>query len=364
MPLSRVTPPIFTRYMAGRFFKPFVFGLALFSLLIFLGDMFDKMNYLIKSSAPLGVILVYLWLEVPYWTIRVFPMATLLATLVALTGFVQSGEWIAVQSCGLRTRDFWRPLLACAFAVALLAFAAQETILPVCYRRARRIWQDRIHPEWQWEIFSDISLIGAPGEFIETRLFVPAKGTLDRPVLERIGPSGVEYQLDAKGAAWDKAQGRWIFHDGVERTFTPNGMRQEPFKTKVSDLVVPPLSLIPRTQEPDEMSLRELRELLRRSAHLGISQRELRLAISNKLAYPFTNFVICALGIPIALRLRRSAKIISFCVALGLSFLYLWFMEIGRALGMGGGMPPVLAAWTANLVFGALAIYLIRQYDE
>ena len=72
---------IFTWYMARRFFLPFLSGLALFSLLIFLGDMFDKMNVLLKSKATLWVIVQYLWLEVPYWTIKVIPMATLMATL-------------------------------------------------------------------------------------------------------------------------------------------------------------------------------------------------------------------------------------------------------------------------------------------
>ena len=97
---------IFTLYMARKFFKPFLFGLGLFALLIFLGDMFDKMNYLFKTKASLWVVFQYLWLEVPYWTIRVIPMATLLATLVAITGFVQSGEWIAAQASGFKTRDF------------------------------------------------------------------------------------------------------------------------------------------------------------------------------------------------------------------------------------------------------------------
>ena len=86
---------IFTRYMMGRFFRPFFYGLGLFALLIFMGDMFDRMPYLVRSKASLGTILQYLWLEVPYWSVRIIPMATLLATLIAITGFVQSGEWIA-----------------------------------------------------------------------------------------------------------------------------------------------------------------------------------------------------------------------------------------------------------------------------
>src|SRR5258708_264937 len=79
---------IFDRYMARRFLKPFFFGLGVFALLIFLGDLFDKMPQLLKSQASLWVILQYLWLEVPYWAVEIIPMATLLATLFAVTGFI------------------------------------------------------------------------------------------------------------------------------------------------------------------------------------------------------------------------------------------------------------------------------------
>lgn len=355
---------IFARYMAKRFFAPFFFGLALFSLLIFLGDMFDKMNRLIHTEASLGVIVAYLWLEVPYWTVRVFPMATLLATLIALTGFVQSGEWIAVQASGFRTRDFWRPVLLCALAVTALAFAAQETILPMCWRRARRLWQDRIHPEWEWDRFSNVALMGAPNEFVYAQLFLPKEGLLERPVLERVGPAGVEYQLDARQARWDADRNLWVFHDGFEREFANGRVAQKNFKTQESNLTVAPRLMIPRQRDPDEMSLRELRAHADSVQRLGVSRRAFQMAAANKISYPFTNFIMAALGIPIALRLRRAPKVATFFVALGISFFYLWVMEIGRALGMSGGVPPYIAAWTANVLFGGVAVHFIRKFDD
>ena len=82
-----------------------------------------------------------------------------------------------------------------------------------------------------------------------------------------------------------------------------------------------------------------------------------------KLAYPFTNLIICALGIPIALRLRKSSRVVAFCAALALSFFFLWMMEVGRTLGVSGTLPPLAAAWLANVGFGALALYLLRRWD-
>ncbi len=351
---------IFSRYMASRFFKPFAFGLCVFALLVFLGDMFDHMNALAKSHATMVVILEYLWLEVPYWTIRVIPMATLLATLYALTGFVQSGEWIAAQASGFESKYFWRPVLACSLAVTAISFLAQETVLPLCYRHARILWQERIHPEWEWDKYYDIALIGGPDQFISAKMFQPKEGLMVRPLLEKVGKEGVESQLDAKKATWDGS--RWVFYDGVARDFSPGKLTQKPFDRQDSDLTVPPRNLIPRASNPDEMSYRELKQYSERVGHLGIPPRQFEIAVDAKLAAPFTNFVICALGIPIALRLQRASKIINFCAALGLSSVYLFVSEIAKTLGGGGELPPLAAAWLPNILFAGVAFYLIRLW--
>ena len=354
---------IFGRYMALRFLKPFLYGLALFSVLIFLGDTFDKMNHIVKSKASIWLILECLWLSVPYWAVRVIPMATLLATFVAIGGFVNSGEWLATQSVGLETKRFWKPVLWCAVGVAAFAFVAQETVSPWAWARSRRLWRETVHPEWEWTKYQNVALIGGPDQFVEAWLFLPKDGKLERPTLESFGAKGVASQLDAKYALWSPSAVRWIFHDGVERIFSDEGVTETPFKVRYSDLRTPPLDLVPRSTNPDELTLREVRAQTGRVGRFGGSARELEVATHAKLAYPLVSVVLCALGIPIALRLRKSSMVVSFSAALGLSFLYLWFIEVGRALGVSGSVPPFVGAWLANVVFGSLAVVLIKRWD-
>jgi lipopolysaccharide export system permease protein len=349
--------------MVGRFLKPFAFGLGMFAVLIFLGDTFDKMNPIMRSRASLPVILECLWLGVPYWAVRVIPMATLLATLVAVGGFVQSGEWLATQSCGLETRRFWLPVLGCSLVVSVLAFAAQEAVMPAAWARSRKLWRDKVHPEWEWTKYQNVALLGGPDQFVQAWLFLPKDGKLERPILETMGARGVDRQLDAKYAFWDPARKRWVFHDGVERIFGAMGVVETAFEFKVSELEVPPLELVPRATSPDELTMREALAYARRVGRFGGSPREYEVAAMAKVAYPFTNLIICALGIPIALRLRKSSRVASFCAALALSFVFLWMMEIGRTLGVSGRLPPLAAAWMANAGFGALAVVLIRRWD-
>ena len=46
-----------------------------------------------------------------------------------------------------------------------------------------------------------------------------------------------------------------------------------------------------------------------------------------------------------------------------ISFSYLWFMEVGRAMGVAGTLPAWAAAWSADALFGAAAVVLIRRWD-
>ncbi len=354
---------IFHRYMALRFLKPFLFGLGMFALLIFLGDLFDKMPKLVRSPAPIWVIFNFLWLDVPYWTVRVVPMASLLATLFAVTSLLSSGEWAAVQAAGFETRAFLRPVLYMAALVTAASFIAQETVLPYCYSRAQLLWHERIHPEWEWHLFNNVTLTSSRGEFITVRVFLPKEGRMERPVMDYYVGGVLSRQLDAHAAVWDPAIKRWIFLNGVERVFGPAGPTETKYERRVSELDAPPLQLVPRRKSPDEMSLWETVRYLRQVRYLGTSPREAATALQSKLSYPFANFIVCLLGIPIALRLRRAPKAGSIAVALAVSFFYLWTMEMGKALGNAGRAAPWVAAWAPHLLFGAAAFWLYRRTE-
>ncbi|MBI3548593.1 MAG: LptF/LptG family permease [Elusimicrobia bacterium] len=356
---------IFDRYMAMRFLKPFLFGLGLFAALIFLVDIFDKMPRLLRSPANLWIILQYLWLEVPYWTIRVIPMATLLATLFAVTGFVQTGEWIAVQASGFETRAFFRPILAMAAVVTLLSFAAQETVLPVCFAHAQRLMRDKINPEWEYDQHNDAILIGRPGQFVTTRIFWVGKGLIEAPVMDYYEKGSVVRQIAAERGVWDDSIRRWVFEHGADRrVWKGRATTEASFDRLVTDLDVPPRELAPQRKSADEMSIRETLQYLRQIRHQGGSIRSARAALHSKLAFPVANIILCALGIPIALKLGRSRKAISFALALAVSFAYLWVTELGQAVGSSGILHPAISAWAANLIFGSAALFLHRKTGD
>jgi lipopolysaccharide export system permease protein len=48
-------------------------------------------------------------------------------------------------------------------------------------------------------------------------------------------------------------------------------------------------------------------------------------------------------------------------VSLATTFIFLLLMQLSRAVGGGGLLPPAVAAWLPNVLAGAAAIYLLRK---
>lgn len=356
---------ILARYVVRQFFKPFFFGVAVFSLIIFLANLFDHLRVLMQSDTSFYWIFQYLWLEVPLWVMKVLPVATLLATLFTIGGFIVSGEWLALQASGFKPLDFLKPLFACALAVTALSFAVQELVVPYCYNRSRTIYQEKIKkvPPSRRTQWSNVLLSGGPGDILMAQFFDAEKGLMKRVVLDSYEDNFLTEQVDALEASWDTGTRRWVFSRGVLRKFDPETgkVREKPFEEYPSALTLAPSQLKPQEKKVDEMTLNEIRKTLSRLKRLELSTREAWVALHVKLAYPFANVIVCALGIPFALKTKKHSRSYNFAAALAISFLYWWVLSVGQALGNEGYLPAGLGAWLANILFAAASLALLRK---
>ena len=52
---------------------------------------------------------------------------------------------------------------------------------------------------------------------------------------------------------------------------------------------------------------------------------------------------------------------LGFGLSVAISFVYFAFMRTGQALGHNGALPPYLAAWLGDLVFGTVGVVVLVQ---
>jgi len=73
--------------------------------------------------------------------------------------------------------------------------------------------------------------------------------------------------------------------------------------------------------------------------------------------------VIVLMGLPLAIMTgrRKAMTFTSIGIAMAIGFLYYVLNAVGLALGKGGALPPIVAAWLSPMIFLVAAGILIRR---
>lgn len=81
----------------------------------------------------------------------------------------------------------------------------------------------------------------------------------------------------------------------------------------------------------------------------------------KRLAFPFATVVLTLIGVSLSSQKRRGGTGINLGLGLILSFAFILFMQISTTFATNGNLPPQIAVWIPNIIFGALGIYLLRM---
>ena len=170
-------------------------------------------------------------------------------------------------------------------------------------------------------------------------------------------------KITAAKAEWDGSD--WRFSHCTVIRFSNGGRifgKAVTYDRKVIHLPEGPEALLRAEQQSKTMSYRELTEFIER---LGAGSREavrkFYVDLYAKLALPFASVVVVLLGAPLAVSSTRGGTLLGMGLAISAALAFYGVQAVCLALGKGGVLPPLLAAWGANLVFGALGIRLLRQ---
>jgi len=170
-------------------------------------------------------------------------------------------------------------------------------------------------------------------------------------------------RIDAAEATW--IGGRWVFSSGFTRTFVKGHEDAEPFtRMAVNGLAERPDDFAKEDIQPDEMNYFDLRRYVDRLRASGARVENYLVDLHLKLAFPIICIVVVLIGGALATRLRMQSAALGFGLSIAISFVYYGVMRAGQALGHNGALPPYVAAWMGDTLFGAIGLVMLRQAQK
>jgi lipopolysaccharide export LptBFGC system permease protein LptF len=160
-------------------------------------------------------------------------------------------------------------------------------------------------------------------------------------------------------SAWRARQG-WTreFSTATRRNIARPVVTYTPFAERILTLESPGYF---KTEYPeaDRMTYGELKQYVAQLQASGYHAVPYMVQLQRKVAFPFVTLIMTLLAVPFAAALGRSGALYGIGVGLMLALVYWTALSIFGALGAGGWMSPLLAAWAPNILFGSAAAYLL-----
>lgn len=354
---------------------PFLFGVGLFTALVFAGGyVFMITEYAVKG-VPLPLVIELALLYLPQIAVRTLPMGMLLATLLGFGRLSSDWEISAIRASGVSLRRILAPVFWLSLVVSLSAIAFNETLVPWATERAARV-RAAILEQLQ---LTEQQAFGFP-QFRDGKLdsYVIVAGGRDPQTQELFQVTLLKYStgrqrapevaLYAERARWE-GDAEWILYNGWWRT--ANGQfgkfvvfRAEPtLNVAIRRMPVQIEALLTNVDERSFRQLREQIEFFKREGADEAQIRQLTVELYNKINVPLASLIFALLGAPLGIRPQRSSPASGFALSVAIIFVY-WVMARYLVILGRGTLDPLLASSLPNLIGAGLALWLIRKKDR
>jgi lipopolysaccharide export system permease protein len=85
------------------------------------------------------------------------------------------------------------------------------------------------------------------------------------------------------------------------------------------------------------------------------------VVLYKKYSLPVTAFILTLIAVSVSSMKRRGGMGVNLAIGIVLAFVYVFFDKIFATLAEKSSIPPLVAVWLPNVVFGILALYLLRN---
>jgi lipopolysaccharide export system permease protein len=356
------------RYIIREFFLPFLYCLLTFALLYVIVDLITHLDEILRQQVAPGTLAAYYISFLPIIFVQTAPVAVLLSTLFVFANFNRHQELVAMKAAGLSIWKILQPLLFMGILISIATFAVNESMVPQAAFKTAKVKEETIEgkrKQNQPKKINDVTIFGRGNRMYYARRYDPVKKELDELIILKHNQSMVlESKTMVQKAVWTGAN--WLAENYVKYTLDPSGQvigQPEVYAETTLDIEEKPGDFLVKSEFRSEfMSYKQLKDYLDKMA--GGNKRALRRLLVDlhyKLAFPFISFVIILIGVPFAMSNQRGKAFAGIGMSIAFVLLYYAVNAISIALGKGGTLPPIVAAWLANIFFACLGISLINK---
>lgn len=357
-------PRIVDRMIVSDLMRHVVFVIAGMTLIFLVFTAFELVGEIVQNRVGFGVVLGYLFYLSPQIISYMAPLAVLVAVMVTFGLMAGGSQVVALKASGTSIYRMAMPVFGLALAISFGVFALQNWVLPTTNRQQEDLRQQirsgkepprtMYQVDRQWiagknnRIYYYRHYDAASDSFVELSVF-----DLDPETFQ------IKRRIWAKRATWQPDDGTWLMEFGWIRTFDGTSVTSsDSFREERVELAETPDYFKRPVSEADKLDYLGLRREIEELSSSGFDVLDLRIDLQGKLAFPLTCLVMALVGLPFAFSVGKRGALYGVAVGLAIGLVFWGALGLFTQMGRYEILPPILAAWGPNLLFGAGGAYM------
>ena len=348
-------------YIIKKYLSTFVVMILLFIPIGVMVDMAEKIDKFKENEVPAEAILNYYLDFTWYFGNLLFPIFRFLAVIWFTSKLANNTEIIALLSSGISFSRFLRPYLISAGVIALFAFFSGMFIVPKSNSSFNEFHYKYINKKSERltkNLFKQIN----PKEYIFVSSYDPIRKSANNFTLEHFEENQLTFKIQASSIRWVEkdsvfrlsAYSRRTFVDEREIYFRKSRL-DTLFDFEIDDLA-------PVNYKAETLTFSPLNEFIEKEREGGSVMINSHLLVRHKRwTLPFSAFVLTLIGVSVSSFKRRGGMGVNLAFGISLGFLFIFFDKIFSVLVNKSNFSPLLGAWLPIIIFGGLAIFLLRR---
>lgn len=358
---------IIDRYVMAELFRPFFVGVFGFIILMLSFSLSNFTDIIFSAGAPPGPVLMLLLYTLPSVVVLAFPVSYLFSSLLGIGRMSRDMEITALRSSGVSVKRVLAPILAGAAMVSLGNFFFNDMVVPWSNLQIKAIKADLMRQSLRPIIRPNVFFQGTENRHFYVKAVDPRNGSMsDIFILDQSRP-GLPQVITAKEGRWVSATnaGIWILKDGSVHKYSDTGYVEHEIRFKTLNIQFKMENpYLGSELDPAGMNAQSLNSQIKGLKKGGGDTHQLEVAYHMKFSVPLATFAAALISAPLGMIFSRLGPYIGVALSVILVFLYYTAMQTFQAMGQAGYLPPLVAAWLQNIIFGVVGLVLLTRVDR
>lgn len=344
----------------------FLILLVTFTGIYIIFDFFQLLGDMVRNHASAGVVLDYYRFLLPQVIYLMLPLSILVATLVNFGLLTKSNQITAIKAAGVSLYRISAPVLLVAIVLSVGMFFLSDDFLPQTNQQQDALRnqikgkppQTFYRPERQW-------IFGQSNRIYNYRFFDPDKNVFADLACFEFDPKSFHLtrRIYAARAFWEPPIRGWVLENGWVRDLKGDRVdKYLPFSVATfTEITEEPAYFKKEVRPSEQMSALELRRYIRELSQSGFDVVRLSIQLYRKFSYPLIAFVVTLIGIPFSFTTGSKGALSGVALSIGIAILYWSISSLFEAMGNLSQLPPLVAAWSPDVLFGLAGSYLLLR---